>query len=212
MGSPPTRPALRARYERRRQEVVDAAAKVFAQRGYHATSIEDLIEATGLTRGGLYHYTRSKRDLLLAVVDELMEPLLQRAKEILEMPQTPETHLRQLVQAWLEHVASHRWHMIVFGQERRTLEHGPGWEQVRDARQRFEKLLSDVLARGRRDGSFSMSDPQLGLLMLLGMVNYTPQWYAPSGRLRPEQIAARYCDMLLDGIRVSSATTRPPRR
>lgn len=201
MGSPPTRPALRARYERRRQEVVDAAAKVFAQRGYHATSIEDLIEATGLTRGGLYHYTQSKRELLLAVIDELMEPLLARATEILRTPQTPETHLRELMRIWLEHVASHRWHVIVFSQERHTLQHEPGWEQVRDARERFEKLLSDVLARGRGDGSFSMSDPQLGMLMLLGTVNYTPQWYAPAGRLRPEQIAERYCDMLLDGIR-----------
>ncbi|HEY1688725.1 MAG TPA: TetR/AcrR family transcriptional regulator [Solirubrobacteraceae bacterium] len=201
MATPPTRPALRARYERRRQEVVDAAAKVFALRGYHATSIEDLIEATGLTRGGLYHYMPGKRDLLLAVVDELMDPLLRRAEEILALPQAPEAHLRELTQAWLEHVASHRWHMIVFSQERRTLEQEPGWSDVRDARAHFEQLLADVLERGRRDGSFSMRDPQLGLLMLLGSVNYTPQWYDPSGRLGPEEIATRYCDMLLDGIR-----------
>lgn len=201
MASPPSRPALRERYERRRREVIDAAAVVFARRGYHATSIDDLIAATGLTRGGLYHYTASKQELLVAVVEQLLEPLLDRAAEILAAPQTPEVHLRRLMRAWLEHVASHRAHVIVFGQERHTLEHDPGWDAVRDARARFEQLLADVIARGRADGSFSLPDPQLGLLMLLGLVNYTPQWYSPSGRLAPEQIADLYCDMLLDGIR-----------
>lgn len=206
MSSPPRRPASRARYERRRAEVLDIAAGVFAQRGYHATSIEDLIEATGLTRGGLYHYTASKSELLLGVLEQLMEPLLEQATAILAVPQEPEVQLRQLMRVWLEHVASHRAHMIVFNQERRTLERERGWESVRDARARFEKLLADVLARGRADGSFALRDPQLGLLMLLGLVNYTPQWYSPSGRLRPEQIAERYCDLLLDGMRTPSAS------
>jgi TetR/AcrR family transcriptional regulator, cholesterol catabolism regulator len=200
VSSPPNSPELRERYERRRREVIDAAAVVFAQRGYHATSIDDLIAATGLTRGGLYHYTASKADLLVGVVEELMEPLLKRAEEILAEPAPPEAHLRSLMGVWLEHVASHRSHVIVFGQERRTLEHDPRWDAVRQARERFEQLLGDVLARGASEGSFSIPDPQLGLLMLLGLVNYTPQWYSPAGRLAPEQIAERYCDMLLDGL------------
>ena len=58
--TPPTRPALRARYEGRRQALIDAAAKLFAERGYEQTSIGDLSEATGLAAGGIYHYTSSK--------------------------------------------------------------------------------------------------------------------------------------------------------
>lgn len=201
MGSPPSRPASRERYERRRREVIDAAASVFAERGYHATSIEHLIEATGLTRGGLYHYTASKRNLLLGVVEELMEPLLREAAAIVETPQPPEAQLRELMRVWLEHVASHRAHMIVFSQERRTLERERGWESVASERARFEQLLADVLARGRAEGSFAPRDEQLTLLMLLGVVNYTPQWYSPAGRLTPEQIAELYCDALLDGLR-----------
>ena len=60
MPAPPTRPALRARYDRRRQELVDVAATVFAERGYQATSMDDLSEATGLAAGGLYHYIDGK--------------------------------------------------------------------------------------------------------------------------------------------------------
>lgn len=200
MAAPPTRPALRERYERRRLEVIDAAAKVFAERGYHETTIEDLIQASGMTRGGLYHYTASKRDLLLAVIDELMEPLIAQARAVIEELEPPEVHLRRLMRVWLEHVASHRNHMIVFAQERRTLSHGPGWSEVRRARKLFEQMLAEVIDRGRREGSFQMADQQLAMLMLLGAVNHTSQWFTPRGRLSPEQIADLYCDMLFGGI------------
>lgn len=199
--TPPTRPALRARYDARRAELVATAARVFAARGYHATSIDDLLEATGLTRGGLYHYTEGKQDLLIAVLDELMDPLLERARSIVARPATPEAHLRAVTQAWLEHVAAHRDHMVVFNQERRTLERDAGWQHVRASRREFERLLGDVLRRGVDEGAFSVRDPQLVLLALLGMGNYTAQWYAPDGRLRAEQIAEGYCELLLDGIR-----------
>jgi AcrR family transcriptional regulator len=55
-----------AKYDARRLELIDIAARVFARKGYHATSIDDLVEATGLKRGGLYHYITGKEDLLIA--------------------------------------------------------------------------------------------------------------------------------------------------
>jgi AcrR family transcriptional regulator len=82
MAAPPTRPALRRRYDSRRQEVIDVAARAFAERGYHATSMDDLSEATGLAPGGLYHYIGSKEQLLIAICDTLMDPLLERAVEL----------------------------------------------------------------------------------------------------------------------------------
>jgi TetR/AcrR family transcriptional regulator, cholesterol catabolism regulator len=205
MSSPPLRPALRERYDRRQQEVVDLAAGVFAQRGYHATSIDDLIEATGLTRGGLYHYIGSKQELLFRIHEELLEPLLDRSREILGADADPETHLRALVGEWVAHVERHRDHMLVFDQERRMVEEEPRWAEVRRARKEFEDLLAGVLERGRRDGLFAIADPQLTLLALLGMVNYLPQWYDPAGRLDAASIATGYCDALLDGIRVRPA-------
>jgi AcrR family transcriptional regulator len=202
MASPPVRPALRERYDRRQQEVVDRAAHVFARRGYHATSIDDLIEATGLTRGGLYHYIGSKQELLFRIHEELLEPLLERARAILAEDADPETHLRRLVREWVEHVERHRDHMVVFDQERRTVEEEPRWAEVRRARKDFEDLLASVLERGRREGIFVLADPQLTLLALLGMVNYLPQWYDPTGRLDADAIATGYCDAVLEGIRV----------
>lgn len=195
--NPPTRPALRARYERRRREVVATAAKLFAERGYGATSMSDLTEATGLAAGGLYHYIESKEKLLIAICDELLEPLLERAREIVAEERPSVEQLRELMRAWLEHVAAHRDHMLVFAQERRAIEREPQWKRVRQRRKAFERILDDVLARGEADGSMRFADRRLTLLALLGMVNYTPVWLRPGGRLTPTEIADGYCTILL---------------
>jgi TetR/AcrR family transcriptional regulator, cholesterol catabolism regulator len=195
--SPPTRPALRARYEARRSEVVATAARLFAERGYDGTSMSELTEATGLAAGGLYHYIEGKDDLLIAICDELLEPLLAQAREIVAAETPPVEQLRELVTAWVAHVVAHRHHMLVFTQERQAIERQPRWRHVRAQRRAFEKILDDLLARGEADGSMTFADRRLSLLALLGMVNYTPQWVRPSGRLSPAEIAAGYCAIVL---------------
>jgi TetR/AcrR family transcriptional regulator, cholesterol catabolism regulator len=195
--SPPTRPALRARYEARRRKVVDTAAKLFAERGYDGTSISELTAATGLAAGGLYHYIEGKDDLLIAICDELLEPLLARAREIVAAEAPPVTQLRNLIEAWVAHVVAHRHHMLVFTQERQAIERQTRWRHVRSQRKAFEKILDDVLARGEANGSMTFADRRLSLLALLGMVNYTPQWVRPNGRLSPAEIADGYCAIVL---------------
>jgi AcrR family transcriptional regulator len=197
MASPPTRPALRERYERRRQEVVDTAAEVFARHGYQETSVSDLSAATGIATGGLYHYIGSKERLLVAVLDDLMEPLLRRAEEIRAAGLPPEEELRTLVRAWVEHIATHHAHMLVFGQERHVIEREPQWRRIRSSRKRFERLLDDVLARCEREAGRVFADRRLTLLALLGMVNHAAQWYRPRGRLTARQVADGFCDLVL---------------
>jgi AcrR family transcriptional regulator len=197
--SPPTRPALRARYDARRSEVVAAAAELFAERGYDGTSMSELTEATGLAAGGLYHYIEGKEDLLIAICDELLEPLLERGREIVAAEAPPVEQLRALVGTWVAHVVEHRHHMLVFTQERQAIERERRWRRVRSQRQAFEQILDEVLARGEADGTMTFADRRLSLLALLGMVNYTPQWVRPSGRLAPAEIAEGYCGMVLSG-------------
>src|SRR3954468_16030197 len=79
---PPNSPALRKKYDRRQQEVVAIAAARFARRGFQATSMDELSQATGLRSGGLYHYIGSKQRLLFQIFQQLMDPLLERAGEI----------------------------------------------------------------------------------------------------------------------------------
>jgi AcrR family transcriptional regulator len=203
--SPPSRPALRARYEGRRREVIGAAAEAFAEGGYKETSIADLSAATGLAAGGIYHYIGSKENLLIAICDDLLAPLLAEGRGIVATDARPEAQLRDLLRAWLAHIENHRAHMLVFVQERHLIEREPQWRAVRRQRNQFEQLLDDILARGEADGTMTFDDRRLTLLALLGMVNYTPQWLRPHGRLSAEQVADGYCDLILRAAGVPEA-------
>jgi TetR/AcrR family transcriptional regulator, cholesterol catabolism regulator len=196
MAARPTRPVLRERYDRRRHEVVQQAAKMFAARGYDQTTMQELAAGMGLATGALYHYFGGKEQLLMAICDQLMDPLLERAEELIADDRPADRRLRDLVRLWVDHVVDHRDHMLVFQQERHVIESGERWRKVRAARKAFERLVADVLQRAEPRG-----DPRLALLALLGMVNHTAQWYRPRGELSPAQIADGYVALVLGGER-----------
>ena len=205
MAAVPNRPALRERYERRQQEVIQVSARVFADRGYQATSMVDLSQATGLTSGGLYHYIGSKDKLLLRILQELTEPWYEIALEIEQRDDlTPKERFRLLLREWISHIERFHDHMIIFGQERHVIERDTDWDEVRQSRDRFEELLRRMVdqvappsTKGKRDDA-----RRLQLLALLGMVNYTPQWYRPEGRFTAVQIADAYCSMFFAALGV----------
>jgi AcrR family transcriptional regulator len=191
------RTALRERYDRRQAQVVLSAARVFAQRGYDQTSVPELADALGIAAGGLYHYFAGKEELLIAVCDQLMEPLLAEAESLLATEQSPDRQLRALVRLWVAHVIRHRDHMLVFQQERHVIDHGEQWRNVRESRKRFERLVDSVLEEAHDHGLTRIDDSRLALSALLGMVNHTAQWYRPRGRLTATAIADGYVDLIL---------------
>jgi AcrR family transcriptional regulator len=188
--------------------VIAAAAELFAERGYDATSMTDLSEATGLAAGGLYHYIGSKKHLLFRICDELMEPLLEEARAIVASDSRADEQLRSLLRAWLEHIARHRHHMMVFQQERHLIERDPQWRTVRRQRKDFELILDDVLERCEREGTLRFPDRALALRALLGMVNHTASWLRPRGRLSPQEIADGYLELLSPSGAAPSARRR----
>jgi AcrR family transcriptional regulator len=175
--------------------MVYAAAKVFAQRGYDRTTMQDLAASMGLATGALYHYFGSKEQLLIMICDQLTEPLLHRARELMRSGDAPADQLRGLVRMWVANVIEHRDHMLVFQQQRHAIESGPQWRGVRDSRKAFERLVESALGRAGAAGRPGF-DQRLALASLLGMVNHTAQWYRPRGRLSPDEIADGYLELL----------------
>jgi AcrR family transcriptional regulator len=154
--------------------------------------MQELAAAMGLATGALYHYFGAKEQLLMAICDQLMDPLLERATDLLDESAPAEDQLRAVVRLWVAHVAAHRDHMLVFQQERHLIESGEQWRGVRSSRKAFERLIAGLLERAPL-----RTDPRLALLALLGMVNHTAQWYRPRRELSPETIADGYVDLVL---------------
>lgn len=213
---PPTRSK---RFEQRRDEVVDIAAGVFAERGYHATSIDDLVEATGLQRGGLYHYISGKQELLIRIHQRFINPLLENAREIVAHREPPDVELRLLAQALVRDIAEYRDQVTVFLHEWRVIEDEAEWRDIWQARVEFEGIISSCISRGVGQGVFRDLDENTTMLGFLGMINYSYQWLDPQGRFSPNEVANRFTDIILHGIlqtpggegRANGArTTEPP--
>lgn len=194
----PERSALRARYSDRRAQVVLDAARIFARRGYDQTSVPQLAKEVGIATGGLYHYFRGKEEILIAICDQLMSPLLDDLNALLSEEAPATVQLRAAVGLWIAHVIAHRDHMLVFQQERHMIDHGDQWRGVRDDRKRFERLLESVLVRVHDEEMARLAEPRLSLTALLGMVNHLPQWYRPDGRLTADEMANGYTALIVD--------------
>lgn len=204
----PTGERSRQRYERRRADVLKAAARVFAERGYHGTTIDDLVEATGLQRGGLYHYIDGKLQLLIAIHERFIEPLLASAREVEALEQPASEKLRALGRALMGDIAAYRDEVTVFLQEWQVVASEPAWQEIRDGRQEFERIVAGVLEQGREEGTFEFDNPRLTLLGFLGMINYTYQWFDPEGAISATEVADSFSEIFLGGILVSNREQR----
>jgi AcrR family transcriptional regulator len=201
----PDRPVSAAKYDAKRQELIDIAAQVFAQKGYHATSIDDLVEATGLRRGGLYHYIEGKEDLLLAIHERFIAPLLANARDIVAEDLPAEETLRRLARALMQDIANYRDQVTVFLHEWRVLAATDEWRHVREARREFEATIESVLVRGVQEGRFAVPQPQLAVYAFLGMFNYAYTWLDPRGARTPDEIADQFAGIFLGGIVIPDA-------
>lgn len=195
----PGRP--RVNFDARRNEIIGVAARLFAQQGFHATSVEDICTAAGIGRGLLYHYVSGKGELLLAIHERFIEPLLERAREIVAANDPPDVTLRNLSRELMRTIVTYRDEVTVFLHEWKALAaNEEQWRGVRKQRRAFEAIIQETIERGQRQGLFKEVDPQMTALAFLGMHNYAYQWLNPEGRLPWEQVAALFTDILIYGI------------
>jgi TetR/AcrR family transcriptional regulator, cholesterol catabolism regulator len=191
----------------RSEEVYTAALRLFREKGYHATSMQDIANAVGLYKGSLYHYIGSKEDLLARVFERGMGVLLTEVERIAaDTARGPTAQLRAIVEAHVAAVASNLDALTVYLHEWRALA-GESLTTVRGQRERYTELVEEIVARGVRIGEFHVPDVGLATLGLLGMCNWLCQWYSPAGRLSPAEIGARFADLVLDGLHGAPTTS-----
>jgi TetR/AcrR family transcriptional regulator, cholesterol catabolism regulator len=185
----------------REEQVYAAALRLFREKGYHATSMQDIAQAVGLYKGSLYHYIGGKEELLVRVFERALGSLLAELEQIVADPSLgPTAQLRRVIGAHVRAVAENLDALTVYFHEWRALA-ADSLATVREQRQRYAALVAEVVARGVQAGEFRVSDVRVATLGILGMCNWLCQWYTPSGRLTPAQIADHFADLVLDGLR-----------
>jgi AcrR family transcriptional regulator len=183
-----------------RQEILRTAARLFQQRGYDATSMNDVAAALNLSKGGLYHHFESKDHILFDLMDGAMDITQQRVVDQVRKILDPETALRTLIKLHIDVVLSVRDREItVMLHENHPLP--PALRRrINKRKKEYVHFLEDLIALVQRArGSKGGVSPRAAAFALLGMINWIYQWYKPDGSLTGEDISREYTQIFFAG-------------
>lgn len=182
-----------------REEILEAAAQIFSQKGFHATSMQDIADAVHLQKASLYHHIRSKQEILVEILDQALDLLIDNMQVVMELDLPPDEKLRKAMQVYLGIMLDHRDLAAVLLLEHRSLAPEFRLRHI-PRRDRFEQLWRDLILAGKSSGVFCCAEPGLASKALLGVMNWTITWYRPGGKLSAEKIAEQYADLFLQGL------------
>ncbi len=182
-----------------RDEILEAAAQIFSQKGFHGTSMQDIAQAVNLQKASLYHHVSSKQELLVGVLDQALDLLIEKMHHVMQQPLAPDDKLRLAIEVYLLTMLEHRDLASVLLLEHRSLEPEFRSRHI-PRRDRFESLWRDLILEGKSQGIFNCADVSLISRALLGTLNWTITWYRPEGQLSPTQIAHQIAELYLFGL------------
>lgn len=191
-----------------RADVVAAAGRLFARRGYHGTSMRDLGTELGLLGSSLYSHITSKEDLLVEVVEKGAALFEAAAAKAEAAGGSGADRLRSLIGGHVEVVVDHLDEVRTYLNEARFLD-GSQRRRVVDARDAYEARFRAAIAAGLADGSLDWKvDPKLGGIFVLSILNALERWYDPAGPLDPEALVERiWAFIATDGHTTDNTTT-----
>jgi len=188
-----------AKWQRRRNEIVDASAKVFAERGYHATSTTELCEANGIGKGALYYYIGAKEELLAAIHDRVMDEVMLGAERVDLAGGTPPERLAMLGEELLDVIFRFPNHVWVFLHDFPALT-GKNAEIFRQRRRAYERRVEAVFRDGVESGDFRPLDTRLAVAAWLGMHNHTYLALRGGEPFSVKDAAKAFADIFILGI------------
>jgi AcrR family transcriptional regulator len=186
-----------------RADVVAAAGRLFAERGYHGTSMRDLGRELGLLGSSLYSHVDSKEDLLVEVVEEGARLFEESASSALAEPGPASARLRALIAGHVDVVLDNPDVVRTFLNEARMLvaEHRA---RVIEARDHYEAAFRAVVREGVEAGEFHPDvDPKTTSIFVLSILNAVERWYDPSGEIGRDELVARITGFVSSGVLVT---------
>lgn len=182
-----------------RDDILDAAAQVFRQKGYHGASMSAIADAVSLQKASLYHHVTSKQEILLELLERALGMLTEHIASIASQPIPADQKLRQMINAYLIALADNGDLTAVLLFEHRSLDKKTHARHV-PHRDKFEGIWRQVLNEGVRTEVFDCADTGVAVRALMGVMNWTLTWYRPEGDKPIEKIADGYADLFFHGL------------
>ena len=185
----------------RREELLELAATMMAERGLRATTVRDIADGAGILSGSLYHHFDSKESMVDEILRGFLDDLFARYRAIVAQQLGPRGTLEAVVIASFEAIDRHHAAVAIYQAEARRLIGQPRFGYIAKRLTDFRKLWHDVLDAGIADGSFRPDlDVELSYRFLRDTVWVAVGWYRPGGKLGIDDIAHQYLSIVLDGI------------
>lgn len=173
---------------------------LFEKKGFSETSIQDIVESLGVTKGTFYYYFKSKEQLLMAIHLGYIDDLLGRQEEILKLDIMSRLKLEKIIQLLIQDIEQYGPSGRVFFREMRHLTEENA-DEVKSKREQFRKNIEQLIREGMGRGEFRQSlQPGIIAFMILGVTNWSYQWFNPEGEVSAELLAGIYSDVIVNGI------------
>ena len=179
-----------------RDEILNAAAVIFREKGYHAASMQDIAEAVELKKGSLYHHVSSKQNILLALLDQALELLTEELEMVTRQDLPAAEKIRLAMRRYLKILTDNLALSSVLLLEHRSLDPENHSAHI-PRRDRFEDLWQTMITEAMETGVIPSSNPDLTVKAVLGTLNWTITWYREDGRLDAHEIADGFADLFL---------------
>jgi AcrR family transcriptional regulator len=196
-----TATARKGRHEEARADILQAAANLLAEHGYHGMSMRDLAKATGHSLANLYNYVASKDDLLFALQSRAFERLIASALESSAHAEGPEGRMYAFIHNHVRYVAAHRQVMRVLVESAGALPAGRR-RAIRELKERYYAIGREHLRAVLDDAGVAMAETELerAAYCVFGMLNWVYGWYDPLRHGRPEDVAHTIQGFVLPGL------------
>jgi len=183
-----------------RERVLAAALELFAEQGYDATSVQEVVARAGVTKGGLYHYFAAKEDLLHEIYRPLLTQQLAGLDRILADDMAPAQKLRAVINDLVVSTAENATAAAVFHRESGRVgeEH---WQELRSGWRRYQDAVRGLIRQAQADGDFvEVASPEVISWSIFGVAATLATWYRPDGPKKPRELAREVADLILAGV------------
>jgi AcrR family transcriptional regulator len=186
--------------DQRYHEILERAARLIFQRGYEATSMQDIAESCGLTKAGLYHHIKTKETLLLAIMhygmDLFDDKVLAQVAHIADpVARLRETMARNITLVTLDSSKE----VTIILHEHQTLT-GAAKQEINTRKKRYVGFLEAGFRQALERGQIRPVDPTLAAFSFLGVVLWTYKWYSAEGKISPQQLSDGMIDLFFEGL------------
>lgn len=180
----------------KRERILEEAVKLFYERGFNGTTLDDIAAELGVTKPFIYTHFRSKVDLLAALCKPTIEMSLAAVIGASEQPGTVTERLYQAVSAFTKVVLQRQANIAIYFREEKNLTK-TALDEINGLRKQFDHVLSRLLQEGVDAGEFRLGDVSLASLAIGGMISWAYTWHRPGGRLTLDEMGAHMATLAL---------------